>query len=101
MASFVVGKPVQTNEPAVEVTVSPNAPLPMGRHQFQLIVTDDSGNTSQPDTVTIIVRDSKSPTAVLTVPEQVEYGSSFVLDGRKSSDVPPGKVVSYSFTMIS
>jgi len=101
MASFTVGSPLETTEATIEVTVDPANPLPIGRHSFQLVAVDDSGNQSLPDTVEIIVRDSQLPTAILRAPSQVEFGRSFVLDGRESSDVPPGKVVKYIWTMVS
>lgn len=100
MANFVVGASLETNDPSVEVTVTPNTPLSAGKHRFQLVVVDDSGNKSLPDVVEVIVKDSKNPTAVLKVPPQVEVGQSFVLDGRASSDVAPGKVVKYIWTLL-
>lgn len=100
MATFVIGTPIETNEPGIEVTVDANNPLPVGRHRFQLAVADDSGNVSLPDIVEVIVRDSINPTAVLVAPPQVEFGATFKLDGRKSSDVAPGKVVKYVWTML-
>jgi len=101
MATFTIGAAVETTDPSVEVTLSPDAPLAVGRHTFQLVVVDDSGNSSLPDSVDIIVRDTKAPTAVMTAPSQVELGESFNLDGRKSSDVAPGKVVKYVWTLVS
>jgi hypothetical protein len=100
MATFVIGTPIESEDPTVEVTVSPDAPLPVGRHVFQLVVTDDSGNASLPAEVEIIVRDSQAPTAVIKAPSQVEFGQSFTLDGRPSSDIPPGKIVKFSWTMV-
>ena len=100
MAKFVIGAPVETAEPSVEVTVDAAAPLSVGRHTFQLVVVDDAGNQSQPDSVVVIVKDSTNPTAVLKAPSQVEPGASFPLDGRASSDVAPGKVVKYIFTLV-
>jgi hypothetical protein len=100
MATFNIGVSVETSDPGVEVTIDPAAPLAVGRHRFQLTVVDDSGNVSLPDTVDIIVRDSKLPTAVLSAPTQVEAGESFALDGRRSSDVAPGRVVKYIWTLI-
>lgn len=101
MPSFVVGTPVDSPTPTVEVTVDPQTPLPIGRHTFQLVVVDDSGNQSLPDTVEIIVRDATNPTAVLRAPSQVEFGRSFNLDGRASSDVAPGKIAKWIFTLMS
>ena len=100
MAKFNIGVAVETADPGVEVTISPDAPLAVGRHRFQLVVVDDSGNSSLPDQVEIIVRDSKNPTAVITAPTQVEFGETFGLDGRKSSDVAPGRVVKYVWTLV-
>ena len=100
MATFVIGTPIETEDVAIEVTVDPANPIPVGRHVFQLVVTDDSGNASLPAEVEIIVRDNQAPTAVIKAPSQVEFGATFTLDGRPSSDVPPGKVVKYSGTMV-
>jgi hypothetical protein len=100
MATFTPGSDVETTESSVEVTVTPTAPLSAGAHKFQLIVVDDSGNKSDPMVVTVIVKDTQKPTAVLNAPEQVEFGKSFVLTGVKSSDVPPGKVVRFIWTLV-
>lgn len=100
MADFKPGQTVTTQTPTVEVTVNPSSPLPPGRHRFELVVLDDSGNASAPDQVDIIVRDTQKPTAVLDAPKMVAVGSSFSLSGARSSDVPPGKIVSYRWTLI-
>ena len=100
MAKFSIGVSVETADPGVEVTINADSALPVGRHRFQLVVVDDSGNSSLPDQVEIIVRDSKNPTAVITAPTQVEFGETFGLDGRKSSDVAPGRVVKYVWTLV-
>jgi hypothetical protein len=101
MAKFVLSTPVEGTDPTIEVTVDPNTPLPIGQHKFQLVVVDESGNQSLPATVDVVVKDSQNPTAVLTAPSQVEYGKSFTLDGHTSSDVPPGKVVKFIWTLLS
>ena len=100
MANFVTGTAVETVEPTVEVTVDPQVPLAVGSHVFQLIVEDDAGNQSLPAAVKVVVKDSQNPTAVITAQSQVEFGQAFVLDGRQSSDVPPGKVVKYIWTLL-
>jgi hypothetical protein len=100
MAEFIIGKPVELDRPNVEVTVNTDAPLPVGRHKFQLIVEDDSANQSLPDEVEIIVRDTQRPTAVISAPAQVEFGQSFTISGKGSSDVAPGKVVKYIWTRL-
>lgn len=100
MASFVIGTPIETTEPAIEVTVAATSPLAPGRYRYQLTVLDDSGNRSLPDTVEVIVKDTKNPTAVLKTPSQVESGQSFLLDGRASSDVAPGRIAKYTWTFL-
>jgi len=101
MAIFKIGTKVTTSESSVTVDVSPSAPLAPGVHHFQLIVVDDSGNESEPSTAQIVIKDSTRPTAVLAIaPTQVDPGTSFTLDGRRSSDVAPGKLVQFIWTMI-
>ncbi len=99
MPEFRAGQPVVTETPEVEVTVAANAPLPAGRHRFQLVVADDSGNSSDPSVVEVIVRDTQKPTAVLDAPREVELGRSFQLSGRRSSDIG-GRIVRYTWTRL-
>jgi hypothetical protein len=99
MPQFVTNQPIETTEPEVEVTVNPQAPLPVGRHRFQLVVVDDSGNVSEPDVVEVIVKDTSRPTAVLQAPREVNFGQSFPLSGRQSSDIG-GRIVRYRWTLL-
>ncbi|HEU4621363.1 MAG TPA: hypothetical protein VFS42_03990 [Burkholderiaceae bacterium] len=100
MAKFVPGTDtkVEAPEPLLDVQVAANAPLKVGKHVFQLIVRDDTGNESAPATVTIIVEDQERPTAVIDTidpagarnpePEvKIPFGRAFVLTGERSSDV--------------
>jgi hypothetical protein len=100
MPEFRPGQTVPTNTPDVEVTVTASAPLPVGRHRFQLIVVDDSGNQSAPALTDVIVRDATNPTAVIDAPRDVEFGRSFHLSGRRSSEPPPGRIVEYRWTLL-
>ena len=100
MATFTVGETLTTREPEIEVTITPDRPLPVGRHVFQLTVEDDSRNMSQAATVEVIIRDTQAPTAVLDAPPQVELGQTFRLSGIRSSDVTPGRVVAYHWTLM-
>ena len=100
MAKFELNVPVETAVPKVEVEVDINNPLPVGVHRFQLIVVDDSGNKSTPSTIDVVVRDTQAPTAVLDPVGQIEAGSSFALSGERSTDVPPGQIVQYIWTMV-
>jgi hypothetical protein len=101
MATFQPGTEIDTAESTIEVTVTAPQPIAPGAHSFQLIVVDDAGNKSEPMVVRLVVRDTVRPTAVLIAPEVVEFGQSFTLDGRRSSDVPPGRVVRFVWTMVS
>ena len=101
MAQFVIGTPIETTESSIEVTVDPARPLAPGRHRFQLVVADDSGNQSAPAVVEVIVRDTTKPTAVIDAPISVEAGRSFTLQGNRSSDVPPGRLAKFTWTMLS
>jgi hypothetical protein len=101
MAEFLLNQPVQTDDPKVEVTISPDAPLPVGVVRFQLVVVDDLGNQSEPNIREVIIRDSGRPTAILDAPPEVEVGQSFTLTGDRSSDVAPGTVVRYIWTLIA
>ena len=100
MAEFVLNQDVETEEPNVEVTVTPNNALNLGRHRFRLIVVDDSGNVTTPDEVVVIVADSEAPTAVIRAPATVAFGSSFDLDGRRSVDAGGGRIVRYRWTYL-
>jgi hypothetical protein len=100
MADFKPGQPVETTTSDVEVTVTASAPIPAGRHRFQLVVADDSGNLSEPSIAEVIVRDTQKPTAVLDAPREVELGRSFQLSGKLSSDVASGKIVKYIWTRL-
>ena len=100
MAEFTVGTEVSTETPLVEVTVTPNNPMPIGRQLFRLVVVDDSGNVSRPDQVEVIVADQDAPTAVIRGPRVVGTGRSFELDGSASFDVGGGKVVKYVWTYL-
>lgn len=100
MAKFVINADVVTDIPKVEVTLSPETPLALGRHRFRLIVVDDSGNKSVPDEVVILVADQENPTAVINGPSVVPFGQSFPLDGTKSFDVGGGKISQFVWTYL-
>lgn len=100
MPQFVVGSPVETQEEMVTVDQDESQHLSVGQHVFQLVVIDDAGNESVPAKVEVVVKDTQAPTAVLRAPSQVEFGKPFRLDGRESSDIPPGKIVKYIWTLV-
>lgn len=99
MAEFKPNTPIETNDPKIEVTLA-GAPLKPGRHRFRLVVIDDSGNASAPDEVSVIVRDSTNPTAVLDAPKEVPFGENFALSGERSTDAGGGSVARYVWTLV-
>ena len=96
MARFVIGQPITTTVPIIDVDPG----LPVGSHRFRLIVLDDSGNRSAPDEVDVIVADQTAPTAVLRAPSTVAFATSFPLDGRGSVDAGGGQIVRYRWTYL-
>ena len=50
-------------------------PLPLGRHTAKLVVVDDAGNVSEPNTREFTVVDTDRPTAVLDAPATVSIAS--------------------------
>ncbi len=109
MVKFTPNTPVVQPDAQVKVDVTADAPLGLGPHRFRLVVVDDSGNQSDPTFIDIIVKDKDKPTAVLQLvdangaqinPAEVPFGASFILSGAKSSDVAPGKVAQYQFTLM-
>ena len=112
MAKFTPGvdTTVKSDEPSLDVVASANAPLKPGKHVFQLVVTDDSGNDSDTASVTIIVIDQDRPTAVVDLidatggrisePEvKVPFGKPFQLTGDRSTDVG-GSVKVWNWTLL-
>ena len=108
MAEFKTNVPVVQADPVVTVEASEREPFPTGPLRFQLVVVDEAGNESDPAFLDVIVRDSEKPTAVIDVVNGdgkvlepvVSVGESFILSGARSSDVPPGKVKEYRFTLL-
>ena len=100
MAVFEINVPIETTEAKILVEVPADGSLRVGRHRFQLVVVDDADNRSQPDMVTVLVRDTTAPTAVLTAPESVNLNTPFTLSGQDSSDIGGGKIVRYVWTYL-
>jgi hypothetical protein len=99
MPRFEINVPIESDQPNVVVEVDQAAPLVTGRHRFELIVTDDSGNESEPTALIVIVADRERPTAVLDGPDVVNFGASFELSGRRSFDIG-GSIRAYRFTYL-
>ena len=112
MAKFIPGQTteVTADEPKLDVLVDANNLLKVGKHVFQLIVTDDAGNESEPATVTILVQDRDRPTAVIDVVNaagerlstptvEIQFGQRFLLLADRSSDIG-GVVRGYRWTLL-
>jgi hypothetical protein len=100
MPEFVINTDIQTTTPTIEVTVTAERPLPIGRHRFRLVVVDDAGNRSAADEVEVIVADQTAPTAVLGAPRIAGFATSFNLDGRRSFDAGGGRIVQFVWTYL-
>ena len=108
MAQFVLNQPVNQPDPVVKVEVARGSPLPIGANRFRLTVVDDDGVESEPTFLEVIVQAPAAPTAVLDMVDDnqrridpvVPFGKGFILSGGRSSDVDPGKVVEYRFTLV-
>ena len=100
MAKFVINTPIETDAAKIDVEVDPANPMRLGRHRFQLVVVDDSGNQSAPDAVEVRVIDKDRPTAHLVAPDIVPFSTSFALSGENSIDVGGGRVVRYIWTYL-
>ncbi|MCA1568395.1 MAG: PASTA domain-containing protein [Acidobacteria bacterium] len=68
MPVFNANVPITTDAPTIEVEA-----LPPGRHRFQLVVVDDSGNRSQPDAVVVTV---VAATNLVVVPSVLQMTAS-------------------------
>lgn len=95
-----VNQPIVAADPELTITIDPARPLRVGAHTFQLTVTDDSGNVSQPASVRVIIIDDQRPTAVIDGPASVGAGKPFTLTGRRSTDLG-GRITSYQWTLVS
>jgi hypothetical protein len=108
MPVFKVNTPVIQADPVVKVDVTAAEALPLGLNRFSLVVVDDTGNASEPIILSVIVKDTDKPTAVLDMVEDsgriveatVPFGTSFILSGARSSDKEPGKIKEYQFTLL-
>ncbi len=95
LESLLETEKVETADSQLVVQL-PNQKLPVGQHRFSLTVVDDSGNTSTAAQVSMIVIDTTAPTAVLDLHNEqgrtitdgrVEFGSGFILSGKRSVDI--------------
>jgi hypothetical protein len=108
MTVFRQNQPVTQADPFVKVEATRIGPLPVGKNRLQLVVIDDLGNVSDPVFMDVVVLPPSFPTAVLELVDGagaridpiVAPGAAFRLSGARSSDVPPGRVTRYLFTLV-
>ena len=100
---------VATADESLSIVVDKTDPIPVGAVTLQLVVIDNSGNKSQPAQVKLIIRDTTAPTAVLTAVDVngrplrdnvLEAGAGFILSGKGSIDLPPGKIEKFVWTLV-
>ena len=92
------GAPFETPDPSFTFVADPARPLALGNHTIRLVVVDDAGNVSAPDTATVRVVDNVAPTAVLDAPATVAFGLGFSVSGTRSVDIG-GSIVRYEWTL--
>lgn len=73
-------------------------PLAVGAHTFQLEVVDNAGNRSAPVLAQVVVTDTQAPTAMISAPRTVPFGTTFTLSGAASIDVGGGSIARYIWT---
>lgn len=98
---LIVNQEISAGAPDSLLTIQVDSanPLRTGTYQFQLVVTDDSGNNSAPATVRLVIADDQAPTAVIDAPERIGFGQQFSLSGKRSIDVG-GKLTKFVWTLI-
>jgi hypothetical protein len=99
---LLVNQPVDANAPdaTLMLDVDPAKPIRIGTYTFQLKVTDDSGNISDPAEVKVVVYDEGKPIALIDAPPRVAFGKGFTLSGERSHDLGGGKIVKFTWTLI-
>ena len=100
-SDLIVNQQITSAAPDSLLTISVDSanPLRPGSYQFQLVVTDDSGNNSNPATVSLVIADDQAPTAVIDAPERVGFAKEFSLSGKRSIDIG-GKLTKFEWTLI-
>jgi hypothetical protein len=96
-----VNQPIEASAPdaALTITIDPASPVRVGSLTFQLEVVDDAGNRSQPVQARVVIMDNQAPTAVITAPRAVPFGTQFTLSGAESRDVG-GAIAKYIWTLV-
>ena len=101
-AELKVNEPIEAAAPDATLVIvfAPGAPLKVGSYTFQLEVMDDSGNRSKPVQARLFIADTQAPTAIISAPRTVPFGTDFTLSGLESSDVGGGTIERYIWTLV-
>jgi len=101
-STLKVNEPIEAAAPdtTLIIVIDPANPMKVGTYTFQLMVTDDSGNTSKPALAKLVIADTQAPTAIISAPRSVPFGTDFSLSGIESSDVGGGTIARYSWTLL-
>jgi hypothetical protein len=83
------------------IVIDSASPMKIGTYTFQLEVEDQDGNRSKPTIARVVIADTQAPTAVISAPRSVPFGTDFTLSGAESSDVGGGTVTRYIWTLVN
>jgi hypothetical protein len=95
-----VNEPIEGAAPDATLIITIDRPLPLGTYLFQLEVEDDSRQRSQPVQARLIIVDSQAPSAVISAPRTVPFGTEFTLSGAESRDFGGGTIARYIWTLL-
>lgn len=100
-ADLAVNQEISAASPdsLLSIIIDSQQPLSAGSYEFQLVVTDDAGNNSQPSVVRVVVADDQAPTAVIDAPDRVGFAKDFALSGKRSIDIG-GQLTRFTWTLI-
>jgi len=98
---------IVTSVPSLYIPFTPDNPIALGTQTFRLVVTDSSGNASEPVSATFSVIDNQKPLAlpginfVNSSVVGVDWGESFTLTGNRSFDVGGGTLAAYRWKSLT
>lgn len=90
--SQIQAAPQNTTDP--QLILSPDKPLPPGKHTFSVVVTDELNQTSAPATFVVEVR--SVPTVVLTGPATVAPNQEITLNAKVTTT---GTIKSFTWSV--
>jgi hypothetical protein len=101
-AQLKVNEPIDAAAPdaSLIIVIDTANPMKVGSYTFQLEVVDDSGNRSKPVQARLFITDTQAPSAIVSAPREVPFGTDFTLSGVESRDVGGGTIARYVWTLI-